>query len=264
MTMPCPALRMLRSVHRLWPRLVPAGRRSSRGNAHPEHLGHRTAECVLADGREIPFLVQRFPKVAEELRRSLPAIGTSAGLRRPLHRVVRLGEIVHCATSSWSRSWSSKSGRSRCSTSIWFARSLAREMRASRLTHSGDVNIRCIGYVASQIVKYGGLAVAAGPIAPNAARAETEAASGRIEPVGGFVLVHVDTPAGGLRAVATARGSTPRRGIEEHQGFARERDLTRTAAASADAELAIDTTAPTVPTRRRWRIVLHLDRRRVT
>jgi sulfate adenylyltransferase len=53
-----------------------------------------------------------------------------------------------------------------------------------------DINIRRIGYVASEITKNGGMAICA-PIAPyDAMRKEIR---GMIEPLGGFVLVHVAT-----------------------------------------------------------------------
>jgi sulfate adenylyltransferase len=54
-----------------------------------------------------------------------------------------------------------------------------------------DINIRRIGYVASEITKNGGIAICA-PIAPyDAIRKEVRS---MIEPLGGFVLVHVATP----------------------------------------------------------------------
>jgi sulfate adenylyltransferase len=53
-----------------------------------------------------------------------------------------------------------------------------------------DINIRRIGYVASEITKNGGVAICA-PIAPyDATRKDVR---GIIEPLGGFVLVHVAT-----------------------------------------------------------------------
>ena len=53
-----------------------------------------------------------------------------------------------------------------------------------------NINIRRIGYVASEITKNGGLAICA-PIAPyDSIRREVRK---MIEPVGGFVLVHVAT-----------------------------------------------------------------------
>jgi sulfate adenylyltransferase len=54
-----------------------------------------------------------------------------------------------------------------------------------------DINIRRIGYVASEITKNGGIAICA-PIAPyDSVRKHVR---GMIEPYGGFILVHVATP----------------------------------------------------------------------
>jgi sulfate adenylyltransferase len=54
-----------------------------------------------------------------------------------------------------------------------------------------DINIRRIGFVASEITKNGGVAICA-PIAPyDRVRQDVRSL---IEPLGGFVLVHVDTP----------------------------------------------------------------------
>jgi len=54
-----------------------------------------------------------------------------------------------------------------------------------------DINIRRIGFVASEITKNGGIAICA-PIAPyDAVRQEVRA---MIQPLGGYVLVHVSTP----------------------------------------------------------------------
>ena len=54
-----------------------------------------------------------------------------------------------------------------------------------------DINIRRIGYVASEITKNGGIAICA-PIAPyDAVRKQVRE---MVEPFGGFVLVHVATP----------------------------------------------------------------------
>jgi len=54
-----------------------------------------------------------------------------------------------------------------------------------------DINIRRIGYVASEITKNGGIAICA-PIAPY--DAVRKSVRQMIEPFGGFVLVHVATP----------------------------------------------------------------------
>ena len=54
-----------------------------------------------------------------------------------------------------------------------------------------DINIRRIGYVASEITKNGGIAICA-PIAPyDSVRKEVE---DMIAPAGGYVLVHIATP----------------------------------------------------------------------
>ena len=55
-----------------------------------------------------------------------------------------------------------------------------------------DINIRRIGYVASEITKNGGIAICA-PIAPYDCGPPSDVRD-MIEPVGGFVLVHVATP----------------------------------------------------------------------
>ena len=53
-----------------------------------------------------------------------------------------------------------------------------------------DINIRRIGYVASEITKNGGIAICA-PIAPyDATRKDVRS---MIDPLGGFILVHVST-----------------------------------------------------------------------
>ena len=53
-----------------------------------------------------------------------------------------------------------------------------------------DINIRRIGYVASEITKHRGIAICA-PIAPyDATRKDVRA---MVEPHGGFILVHVNT-----------------------------------------------------------------------
>ncbi|MDQ3115456.1 MAG: adenylyl-sulfate kinase, partial [Verrucomicrobiota bacterium] len=53
-----------------------------------------------------------------------------------------------------------------------------------------DINIRRIGYVASEITKNGGIAICA-PIAPY--EATRKDVRGLIEPLGGFILVHLST-----------------------------------------------------------------------
>jgi len=140
----------------------------------------------LAEGREIPGWFT-FPEVAKELRRTylprhrqgftvfftgLSGAGKSAIANALLIKLLEMGgrpvtlldgDIV----------------RKHLSSELGFSK----EHR--------DINIRRIGFVASEITKNGGIAICA-PIAPyDTVRKEVR---GMIEPVGGFVLVHVATP----------------------------------------------------------------------
>ncbi|MCA1829942.1 MAG: bifunctional sulfate adenylyltransferase/adenylylsulfate kinase [Actinobacteria bacterium] len=115
-----------------------------------------------------------------------------------------------------------------------------------------DINIRRIGYVASEITKNGGVALCA-PIAPyDAVRKDVRS---MIEPLGGFVLVHVATPIEvceqrdrkGLYAKARAglvKGFT---GIDDPYE------------APADADVTIDT-ADVSAEEAAQEILLHLER----
>ncbi len=114
-----------------------------------------------------------------------------------------------------------------------------------------DINIRRIGYVASEITRNGGIALCA-PIAPyEATRRDVRA---MIEPVGGFVLVHVSTSLDvceardrkGLYAKARAGVLTEFTGISDPYE------------APAGAELAIDTAAVT-PEEAAQQVILHLE-----
>jgi sulfate adenylyltransferase len=139
----------------------------------------------LAEGSHIPEWFT-FPEVAEELRRSYPPrkdqgftvlfTGLSGSGKSTIANVLLVkllemggrpvtildGDVV----------------RKHLSSELGFSK----EHR--------DINIRRIGYVASEITKNGGIAICA-PIAPyDAVRKEVR---GMIEPVGGFILVHVAT-----------------------------------------------------------------------
>jgi sulfate adenylyltransferase len=115
-----------------------------------------------------------------------------------------------------------------------------------------DINIRRIGYVASEITKNGGIAVCA-PIAPyDATRKDVRA---MVEPGGGFILVHVATTVEecerrdrkGLYAKARA-------GIlKEFTGVSDPYDE------PADAEVTIQTTEVT-PEEAAQQIILYLER----
>ena len=115
-----------------------------------------------------------------------------------------------------------------------------------------DVNIRRIGYVASEITKNGGIAICA-PIAPyDSVRREVRQ---MIQPLGGFLLVHVDTPLGvceerdrkGLYAKARAGI------IKEFTGVSDPYE------APADADLVLDTTQLS-PDQAAQQVLLHLER----
>ena len=115
-----------------------------------------------------------------------------------------------------------------------------------------DLNIRRIGFVASEIAANGGIAICA-PIAPyDSTRKEVRQ---MIEPRGGFVLIHVSTPIEvceerdrkGLYAKARAGILKEFTGVSDPY----ERP--------ADAELVIDTTGVT-PAEAAQQIILHLER----
>jgi sulfate adenylyltransferase len=140
----------------------------------------------LAWGREIPSWFS-FPEVVEELHRSrpprsrqgftvfftgLPSSGKSTLANVLLVKLLEIGgrpvtildgDVV----------------RKHLSSELGFS-------RAHR-----DLNIARIGFVASEITKNGGIAICA-PIAPY--DAVRKAVRAMIEPVGGFLLVHVATP----------------------------------------------------------------------
>jgi len=140
----------------------------------------------LNEGREIPAWFT-YPEVAEELRRSYP----------PRHKQ---GFTVFFTGLSGS-------GKSTIANVLLIKflevggrpvtildGDLVRKHLSSELGFSKqhrDINIRRIGYVASEITKNRGIAICA-PIAPyEAVRQQVRTL---IEPVGGFVLVHVSTP----------------------------------------------------------------------
>ncbi len=219
---------------------VPAGARAL--NLSGTELRRR-----LADGREIPRWFT-FPEVAQELQRRHPPrhsqgftlffTGLSGAGKSTIANVLLVkflemggrpvtlldGDIV----------------RKHLSSELGFSK----EHR--------DINIRRIGFVASEITKNGGIAICA-PIAPyDAVRKELRA---MIEPLGGFVLVHVATPLPvceqrdrkGLYAKARAGLLSEFTGISDPYE------------SPADAEVVIDTTDLT-PEEAAQQIILHLER----
>ena len=115
-----------------------------------------------------------------------------------------------------------------------------------------NLNIQRIGYVASEITKNGGIAICA-PIAPyDDVRQQVRQT---IEPLGGFMLVHIDAPINvceerdrkGLYAKARAGI------IKEFTGISDPYEE------PANADLVLDTTALT-PEQAAQEVILHLER----
>ncbi len=115
-----------------------------------------------------------------------------------------------------------------------------------------DINIRRIGFVASEITKNGGIAICA-PIAPyDSVRKEVRA---MIEPVGGFILVHLSTP------LEVCEGRD-RKGMyaKARQGIIKEfTGISDPYEEPADAEIKIDTSELS-PEEAAQEIILHLEK----
>jgi sulfate adenylyltransferase len=115
-----------------------------------------------------------------------------------------------------------------------------------------DINIRRIGFVASEITKNGGIAICA-PIAPyESVRREVRA---MVEAAGGFVLVYVDTPI----EVCEERD---RKGLyaKARAGILKEfTGVSDPYEAPADADVVVLTTE-TTPEQSAQQILLHLER----
>jgi sulfate adenylyltransferase len=185
----------------------------------------------LSSGETLPDWIT-FPEVVEELRRSYRPrrqqgftvffTGLSGAGKSTIVQVLRVKLLERGA-----RAITVLDG------------DVVRKMLSSELGFSRahrDLNIQRIGFVASEIVKHGGIAICA-PIAPyDAARRAVRA---MIEPHGGFVLVHVATALDvceqrdrkGL--YARARSGI----IKDFTGISDPYEI------PTDAELAIDTAA---------------------
>jgi sulfate adenylyltransferase len=201
----------------------------------------------LNEGREIPGWFT-YPEVVQELRRSFP----------PRHKQ---GVTIFFTGLSGS-------GKSTIANVLLtkflevggrpvtiLDGDLVRKHLSSELGFSKehrDINIRRIGYVASEITKNGGIAICA-PIAPyDSVRKQVRS---MIEPVGGFVLVHIATTVEtceerdrkGLYAKARAGI------IKEFTGISDPYEV------PADAEVTIDT-ADLSPEEAAQEIILYLER----
>jgi sulfate adenylyltransferase len=115
-----------------------------------------------------------------------------------------------------------------------------------------DINIRRIGYVASEITKNGGIAICA-PIAPyDSTRKDVRA---MIEPFGGFILVHLSTPV----EVCEQRD---RKGLyaKARAGILKEfTGISDPYEEPTDAEVTVDT-GELSPEEAAQEIILHLER----
>jgi sulfate adenylyltransferase len=140
----------------------------------------------LVEGRDIPAWFT-YPEVASELRRSYPPRARQgftvfftglSGAGKSTIATILLTKLLE----EGGRQVTLLDGdvvRKHLSSELGFSK----EHR--------DINIRRIGWVASEITKNGGIAICA-PIAPyEAMRQEVRA---MVEPLGGFILVHMSTP----------------------------------------------------------------------
>lgn len=160
--------------------------KEARPGTHTMNISGTELRRRLAEGRELPAWFT-FPEVARELQKTyLPRrwqgftvffTGLSGSGKSTIANVLRVkflemgGRPVTLLDEDIVR------------------KHLSSELDSSR--EQQDINIRLIGFVASEITKNGGIAICA-PIAPDdSVRKEVRAA---IQPYGGFVLVHVSTP----------------------------------------------------------------------
>ena len=158
---------------------VPAG-------AHVLNLSGTDLRDRLNEGREIPGWFT-YPEVVRELRRSYP----------PRHKqgvTIFFTGLSGSGKSTIANVLLTKFLEMGGRPVTILDGDLVRKHLSSELGFSKehrDINIRRIGYVASEITKNGGIAICA-PIAPyDSVRKHVRQ---MIEPYGGFILVHVATP----------------------------------------------------------------------
>ena len=140
----------------------------------------------LATGREIPSWFS-FPEVIAELRRTYPPRGRQGF-------TVFFTGLPSSGKSTLANVLITKLMEIGGRPTTLLDGDLVRKHLSSELGFSKehrDINIRRIGWVASEITKNGGIAVCA-PIAPyDRIRKDVRA---MVKPAGGFILVHVATP----------------------------------------------------------------------
>jgi sulfate adenylyltransferase len=201
----------------------------------------------LNEGRDIPTWFT-YPEVVHELRRSYP----------PRHKqglTIFFTGLSGSGKSTIANVLMTKFLETGGRPVTLLDGDLVRKHLSSELGFSKehrDINIRRIGFVASEITKNGGIAICA-PIAPyDGTRKHVR---GLIEPMGGFILVHVSTPLEvceqrdrkGLYAKARAGV------LKEFTGISDPYEE------PADAEVVINT-ADLTPEEAAQEIILHLER----
>ncbi len=201
----------------------------------------------LNEGRDIPSWFT-YPEVVQELRRSYP----------PRHKqgvTIFFTGLSGSGKSTIANALITKFLEMGGRPVTLLDGDLVRKHLSSELGFSKehrDINIRRIGYVASEITKNGGIAICA-PIAPY--EATRKAVRQMVEPFGGFILVHVATSIDiceqrdrkGLYAKARAGI------VKEFTGISDPYE------APEHAEVVIDT-AELSPDEAAQAIILHLER----
>jgi sulfate adenylyltransferase len=200
----------------------------------------------LNEGREIPTWFT-YPEVVQELRRSYP----------PRHKqgfTVFFTGLSGSGKSTIANVLLTKFLETGGRPVTILDGDLVRKHLSSELGFSKehrDINIKRIGYVASEITKNGGIAVCA-PIAPY--EAVRKHVREMVEPFGGFVLVHVATPV----EVCEQRD---RKGLyaKARAGILKEfTGVSDPYEAPADAEVTINT-GELSPEEAAQEIILHLE-----
>jgi sulfate adenylyltransferase len=201
----------------------------------------------LAEGKEIPSWFT-FPEVVRELQRSYP----------PRHKqgfTVFFTGLSGSGKSTIANVLGVKFLETGGRPVTLLDGDLVRKHLSSELGFSKehrDINIRRIGYVASEITKNGGIAICA-PIAPyDSVRKQVRE---MIQPHGGFILVHVSTP------IETCE-QRDRKGLYAKARAGLVQNFTGVSdpyEVPADADVTIDT-ANLTPEEAAQEIILHLER----
>jgi sulfate adenylyltransferase len=215
--------------------------------AHVLNISGTELRQRLNEGRDIPGWFT-YPEVVQELRRSYP----------PRHKqgvTIFFTGLSGSGKSTIANVLMTKFLEMGGRPVTLLDGDLVRKNLSSELGFSKehrDINIRRIGYVASEITKNGGIAICA-PIAPyDATRKHVR---GLIEPLGGFILVHLATSLEDCEQrdrkglYAKARAGV----LKEFTGISDPYEEPK------DAEVVINT-AELTPEEAAQEIILHLER----